>query len=290
MSVLLDPSLCAQIERMYSPLFNYGISSPEVGEEFDRLGVEQGTRYFATRVAPIGAVPAPVVASTFYNFNPELVGLFVPAAWERFTPAQLIEAQRVGVTRSMARVLADVDPGTVIEIVGLLQTAVTAAARHSEGRPLFAATAALAWPEDPGTALWQTHCALREFRGDGHIAVLMTERLSGLEAVILHIAVMARLTRFFKATRGWSDEQWAGGIQTLRADGWLTADEDVTLTPQGSARRAAIEQRTNELNVPAYEVLGEAGCLRLLELGEPISQMITEAGGDRFIRTLLPSI
>lgn len=284
----LDPSLCAQIERMYSPLWTVGLTAPELAEEFDRIGIEQGARYFATRVAPIGAVPAAVVVSTFVNFSPAVVEIFIPAVWDRFTPAQLLDAQSRGIQRAMARVLGEIDPADIAEAVALLRVAVDAAAHRPEGRPLFSATAALPWPDEPAAALWHAHYVLREFRGDGHIAVLVAEGLTGLQALVLHVALMPRLTRFFKATRGWSDEQWAGALRTLRADGWLTDDEEPTLTAHGHERRAAIEQRTNKLNVPAYEVLGEAGCQRLLELGEPISQTIIAAGGDRFIRTLLP--
>jgi Helix-turn-helix family len=59
---------------------------------------------------------------------------------------------------------------------------------HPEGRPLFAGYAALPWPEDRYLQLWHAHYLLREFRGDGHISILASEGLSGLEALLLHIA------------------------------------------------------------------------------------------------------
>ena len=66
--------------------------------------------------------------------------------------------------------------------------AAEAACEHPEGRPLFAGYASLPWPDDPYLQLWHAHYLLREFRGDGHISVLSSEGLSGIEALQLHIA------------------------------------------------------------------------------------------------------
>jgi hypothetical protein len=46
---------------------------PEAADAYARLGITGRAGYFASRAAPMGAVSADVVVSTFYNFNPELV-------------------------------------------------------------------------------------------------------------------------------------------------------------------------------------------------------------------------
>src|SRR4029450_10048689 len=123
---------------------------------------------------------------------------------------------------------------------------------HPEGRPLFAGYAALPWPEDRHLQLWHAHYLLREFRGDGHIWILASEGLSGLEALLLHIAWTPALGPLFRATRGWTDDEWDAATDERRGAGWLSGDEQLTLTPAGRAYRERIEARTNDRNAPAY--------------------------------------
>ena len=47
-----------------------------------------------------------------------------------------------------------------------------AQAAPPDGRALFAANAALDWPDDPLDVLWHAATLLREHRGDGHVALL----------------------------------------------------------------------------------------------------------------------
>jgi hypothetical protein len=282
----IDPALCGSLERLYSPLWISTVFAPEVTEAFDGLGIAPMARYFATRSAPMGAVPAPVVVSTFFNFSPAAVGAAIPQVWEQVTPGQLLAVQRDGVGRALARLLADVDVAVLAEARSLLGTAAEAAAQRPEGRPLFAGYASLPWPDDPLVALWHAHYLLREFRGDGHVAVLVEQGLTGLEAMLLHVALMPVLAPIFRPSRAWTDEQWDTAMERLRADDWLTADDEPTLTPTGRERRAAIERRTDELNVPAYAALGPAGCRRLNELGVPINKALTLDGAA--LPSLLP--
>lgn len=282
----MDPALCAAVERCWSPLWLSTVRAPEVGAAFDDLGVEGRARYFATRVAPLGAVPAPVVVATFFNFSPAAVATAIPQVWESVTPEQLLAAQRTGVGQALARLLADVDPAAVNEALALLRVAAVAASARPEGRALFSGYAALAWPDETLVALWHAHYLLREFRGDGHIAVLVAAGLSGLEALILHIAVMPVLGPIFRPSRKWTDDEWDAAVDRLRSAGWLTADAEPTLTDAGRRFRADLEHRTDELNVPAYASIGTAGCERLLELGVPIRDALL--AGRVGLDTLLP--
>ncbi len=81
----------------------------------------------------------------------------------------------------------------------------------------------------------------------------------------------------FLQSRAWTDEEWNATIDALRSAGWFTTDDELTLTEDGVQRREAIEQRTNVLNLPAYEAIGQAGCDRIIELGTPIAQAIADA-------------
>lgn len=278
----VNAGLCRAVEQRFVPLWLTTVFAPDVSLAFDELGVGPAERYFATRVAPLGPVSMPIVVATFFNFSPAAVSGSIPAVWERFTPRQLLDAQLDGVHRNLSRALAVIDNDVIDEAAALLREAACAASEHPEGRPLFAGYASLPWPVEPSLRLWHAHYLLREFRGDGHIAVLTSEGLTGIEALQLHIAFVPAVGPVFRATRGWTDEQWDASVERLRARGWLTTDDELTLTSAGRAFREEIETRTDACNVPAYEAVGQDGCERLLQLGAAIGSALLADGGSAF--------
>jgi hypothetical protein len=284
----VEAALCGAVERRYVPLWLTTVFAPDVSAAFDELGVDQSARYFATRVAPLGPVDAPVVVATFYNFSPAAIAGVVPEVWQRFSPRQLLDAQLTGVQQKLDRALASIDGGVVSEATALLRRAAEAACDRPEGRPLFAGYASLPWPDDPRLQLWHAHYLLREFRGDGHIAVLAADGLSGIEALQLHIAYSPAVGPVFRATRRWTDEQWETSLDGLRGRGWLTSDAELTLTPSGQAYRQEIEDRTDACNVPSYAAVGNDGCERLLDLGATIGAALVADGGSAFA-ALIPA-
>ena len=103
---------------------------------------------------------------------------------------------------------AGVDPAACQQAAGLLGP--VAAAADPTGRPLFAANVAVRPPDDPVGELWQLTTTLREHRGDGHIAAMVTEGITGLQAHLLQVADgrfpealirQAQLGRFFAEGR-----------------------------------------------------------------------------------------
>jgi hypothetical protein len=157
-----------------------------VGEAAGLTGFWNG--YFAFRAAPLGEVGAAVVTATFYNFNPDLVARVIPAAWALAEPAALIPARLAAVDAALRRMVGDdaVAAAEIAEAAGLVRRA--AEACRPEGRPLGAAYLALDWPDEPHLALWHGLSVLREHRGDGHIAMLLDAELTGIEALISHVA------------------------------------------------------------------------------------------------------
>ena len=71
-------------------------------------------------------------------------------------------------------------------------------------------------------------------------------------------------------------------METLQGRGWLTTDDELTLTPAGRAYREEIEGRTDARNVPAYEAVGDDGCARLLEVGAAIASALLADSGNPF--------
>ena len=251
---------------------------PEAAEEFERLGVTGTAGYFASRAAPMGAVAAEVVVSTFFNFNPELVRAAIPAVWEAATPAELIAARFRAVDRSWRRLLGDatVESAEMARAAVLARPLAEEAARHPEGRPLAAAHAEIPWPAEPHLVLWLAQSILREFRGDGHVALLVVHGLTGVEALVTHAAAGEVAGRVLQATRGWPDATWAATVDTLCGRGWLEPGDTLRFTASGEARRAEIEDGTDLLAAAPYDALGEEECAELRALVRPWSRVFAE--------------
>jgi hypothetical protein len=145
------------------------------------------------------------------------------------------------------------------------------------GRPLFAGHAGLDWPDEPHLALWHAVTLLREFRGDGHVAVLLTAGVTGLDALVTHTATGRGFTEAAaKATRGWSDEQWAATVDALSRRGLLDAAGG--LTDDGVQHRAMLEEATDELAARPWLTLGVERTERLIEVGKALSRQLINAG------------
>jgi hypothetical protein len=147
------------------------------------------------------------------------------------------------------------------------------------GRPLFAAHAALPWPDEPYLALWHAQTLLREYRGDGHVASLIGAELDPVEALVSHAAAGEVNVRFLRASRAWTDDDWSAGVERLRSRGLLERHgDDLVFTDAGRELRQRIEDATDRLCAPAYEGIGSDGCQRLRELARPFSVAIVNNG------------
>lgn len=277
----MDPSVSRKCWRATEPVHAHVYFAPEPQEEYAALGFDleanRAAGYFPARAAALGAVPAPVVQATFFNFSALAVVFGMDKAWETASPAQLVQARLRGVDRALRRMCGDLlDGPDVVEAVELARTACEGCT--PEGRPLYAGNASLAWPELPHMQLFHAVTLLREYRGDGHIAALVAEGITGLQSAVMHVAQGDAWTREpLRKTRGYSNEEWDAALARLRERGWV--DDAEGFTDAGRAVRQRIEDRTDELALPAWERLGEDGCQRLRELVRPLSKRIVEAGG-----------
>jgi hypothetical protein len=265
--------------RAAEPIHGMIYFTPHGRTAYADVGITyQRMTYFASRSAALGPVPAPAVIATFFNFSPTVVGQAIPAAWDIASPGQVLAARLEAVDRSLRQAWPDdIDSPVVREAADLARRAAERAATRPQGRPLFAAHATLPWPDAPHLMLWHAQTLLREYRGDGHVALLLTEGLDGLGALITHAATGAIPAEALRTTRGWTELEWAAGVDRLRAEGWLSDGEELVLTETGRRRRQSIEDRTDELAVYPYEAIGEDGCGRLRELASPLSAAVMAA-------------
>jgi hypothetical protein len=273
-----DSLLARKTWRTIEPLHGMIYFVPEAAEEYAKLGVIGRSGYFASRAAPMGAVAAEVVVSTFFNFNPELVHAAIPAAWESTTPTALVKARLEAVDRAFRRLLGDEVVGSVemTRAAELARGLAEIASVRVEGRPLCAGHAALPWPDEPHLALWHAQSILREFRGDGHIALLVAHGLSGIDALLTHGASGEVPAGLLRSSRGWEERPWDDAIVSMRSRGWLTDSHELTFTDWGEAQRREIEEGTDRLAAAPYAALGDEGCAELRTLVRPWSKTFAE--------------
>jgi len=277
----MTPDVSRTTWRALEPVHAMIYFAPEAQEEYAALGFDvKGNRalgYFPPRAAALGRVGPGLVHATFFNFSRFAVEFGITGAWDTASPEQVLQARLRGADRALRRMCGDLlDGPEVPEAVELARTA--ASGCRTEGRPLYAAHADLPWPELPHLQLWHAIALLREFRGDGHIAMLVTEGLSGLEAAVLHVASGDSWSRKgLQTTRAYSDEEWDGAVAGLAERGLLTPDAQYT--DAGRAQHKRIEDGTDRLALLPWEHLGQAGCARLRELVSPLSKAVVDAGG-----------
>ena len=278
MTTAAEGLLARKTWRTLEPLHGMIYFVPEAAEAYSRIGITGRSGYFASRAAPMGAVTPAAVIATFFNFNPALVYAAIPSAWEIAAPRALLAARLEAVDGAFRRLLGDevLVSAEMLRAAELARGMAEEAGTRVEGRPLCAGHAELPWPEAPHLVLWHAQSILREFRGDGHVALLVTHGLSGIEALVTHAAGGEVPAGILRSTRGWSDEQWGSAVSSLRARGWLAEGDDLSLTETGAAQRQEIEEQTDRLAAVPYVGLGEEGCAELRTLTRPWSRVFSE--------------
>ncbi len=222
--------------------------------------------YFAARAAPLGAVGAGPVAAAFFNFDPAMVRRAVPSCWAVVDPASLT-VRRAAAAAAALHELCSADRRRALSVA--LPTLRRAAARCAgEGRPMTGANREL-WPSveaglrraglpEPVIELgeaWQACTTLREHRGDGHVAALLTQGLGGLEAHLLAAGALGVPADILRDARGWTRARWEGGIARLAGRGLLRPDG--VATAAGEDLHRLIEAMTDDLAAPPFAALAD---------------------------------
>ncbi|MET9493774.1 hypothetical protein [Streptomyces sp. NPDC006552] len=265
-----DPRLRAarRCHNVLNPFHSTHYFSPDLAAEMAAIGIEdRSAAYFAARAAAMGAVGAGTVTAAFYNFKHDLVARHVPAVWEVASPRAVLAARARAVDSTLRRLLGEeaLASAEMAEAARLALRATEGCTRHA--RPLYAAHADLPVPQEPHLAYWHATTLLREHRGDGHLAALLAADLDPVEALVSHVATGKGMApKWLLTTRGWTRGEFDEAAERLRARNLLTRDGELTLTEEGVALRAALEERTDALDRAPYEHLGEAGTARLTEL------------------------
>ena len=231
--------------------------------------------YFANRAAPLGPAGPELVQALFYNFTPERVARALPTAWSFAGPDVALQARLVGSEAALRRQLADLAEGP--EVAHAAELAWKAAASAPvEGRALYAANRALPEPAEPLAKLWHAATLLREHRGDGHVAALLTAGISGRGSHVLHALATGNPQEVYRVSRDFEDHEWDHLVDAHRVRGLV--DEHGRLTEAGRELKDEIERRTDELAAAAYTSLGESETETLAAALHPLATAIVQAG------------
>ena len=144
---------------------------------------------------------------------------------------------------------------------------------------MYAGLRALPMPEEPVARLWYAANLLREHRGDGHIAALVSERIGGSEAHVLSALDMGihpatSFGRIHHLPKARLTEVMGG----LRDRGLL--DDGGRFTDAGRATKARIESQTDALAEAPYEALEPHELDALVGLLEPIAARLEAVGSN----------
>jgi hypothetical protein len=247
-------------------------------------GVTNGmAAYFAQRSAPLGLPDgrpsARLVAATFYGFSPAVVATHVPAVWDALTPAQALE-ETFGALRELFGGLFAEHGAAVEELASLLGP--VADAHEVAGRPLAAAWADVPRPGEPILDLWLATCVIRESRGDGHLALLVTEGIGPLESHLVTAGDRPEGRDALQGLRGWTEAEVDAAVEGLRGRGLL--DADGRRTERCRELRRDIERRTDELSARAWSEVGPDAVTRIGDLALGLLPPVLASG------TLLPPV
>ncbi|TIC86458.1 MarR family transcriptional regulator [Nocardioides sp. GY 10127] len=276
------PATAARLHTLLEPVHLVTYFAEEPTQALTMLGLRgYWDGYFAGRAAPLGRVGPEVVDTVFYNFAPGEVARHVPHVWEVTSPRRALRARESGSVAALARILGPLPLDTPLGVqLSTAAALASQAARHApvDGRPLTAALQALPFPpaQEPLARLWHAATILREHRGEGHHAVLASQRIGGIQSHLLLAAWKGDPPRSFGRVHHLPRRVLDPEVAALQARGLLDADERITY--RGRALRDEIEKRTNLLAVPAYSALTPGERARLEECLTPLARLLVAAG------------
>ena len=265
-------SLARRLWARYEPLHDVLYFSPYAREAASALGLKgYWMGYFAFRAAPLGPVVPAAVTAAFYGFAARRVERALPDAWRYTTPEAALAARAEAAGRALREAFGPaLDARDAADLLWEASRAADVA-----GRPLAAANQALPRPDDPVVALWQATTVLREHRGDGHNAVLVSRGIGPVAAHLLKIAADESDEDMLKVGRGFTDEEWQEGHESLIRRGWL---DNGRLTAEGVAGHRAVEEQTDRIAAGPWEAVGPQRAEQALAALEPLRAAVASTG------------
>jgi hypothetical protein len=271
-------TLARRLFGLTEPIAMVPYAAPEPTAEVMTLGYRNyWDTYFAGRAAPLGRVPAAVVHAIFYNFADGEVARHIPHVWDIATPEAVLAARQRGCAAAVRRILADqADSAGVARAADLATKAATSA--PIEGRALYAAWRTLPIPDEPVARLWHAANLLREHRGDGHVAALVSEGIGGLESHALHAVSQGMPAEKFGRIHHLPSATLTALADGMRARGLV--DDAGRITEKGREIKECVEARTDDLAAPAYDILTPSELDQLVADLQPLAAALDAVGPE----------
>ncbi|MDH3705458.1 MAG: hypothetical protein OES57_05290 [Acidimicrobiia bacterium] len=244
---------------------------PPAIERYAALGVPDGLGwYVASRAAPLGDAGDQVVTAAFYSINPDFVAMGLDLCRSHTTFAATAAVRDRAVVEGLRTHVPE-----ICDELAAMGPALWAAADSltPAGRVLFAAHRQWPRPDDPLASAWLAVNCIREWRGDTHWAIQISEDLGEVAVGILDGAWRGYEDGWLPRSRGADDDAIAAGLAELEARGLA---EQGAVTEAGIAHRASLEDRLDRLCSAAWRDLGEDTTRRYLDLVEPVGERLME--------------
>jgi hypothetical protein len=257
-------------------------------DNLEALGVPGGMgHYIVNRGAPLCPAGPEALFAAYYTIHRE----FVHFAWNH--TAQHISDWRAVSTARDAAVLSGLQRMTpeIIEPLGELAAPLwdVVDALPASGRVLFAAHKSWPRPEHAALCAWNALNTIREWRGDTHFGILVSEDIGLVEAGLLHDAWMGYPKEWIPRSRGADDVSINAALRTLEQRGFVTDGE---VNDAGVAYRQQLEEKTDALHEIAWRLLGEEKTMQFLSLVEPVGERYVEeintTAGDNWMPAARP--
>ncbi len=233
------------------PLGTQGFWSPLANERLAARGVDFLSGYVWGRAAPMGEPVGQLVAAAFAAFEPTLVADLYAQGRRALARDELLALLDTAVAENLRAILGSDAEAEVEAVASALRRAVEAV--DGTGRPMFTAVRALGWPVDPYARLWRACHALREHRGDGHIAAYVAAGFDPVDMNVLTELWVGFPLGEYSGTRAWPGDRTEASLARLRGGGLLEGD---ALTERGRRARQEIEDRTEALEQPVVDAIG----------------------------------
>ena len=137
---------------------------------------------------------------------------------------------------------------------------------------MYAALRAIPIPNDVVARLFHAASLLREHRGDGHIAALMSEGVGGLEAHALFALDMGMPAERFGRIHHLPGPLLDAVIDGMRDRGLI--GDDGWLSDAGRATHERVEALTDDLAAKPYESLEPGELDELMATLEPLAALL----------------
>jgi hypothetical protein len=235
------------------PIAMHDVWSASVNAAMAERGLDFFPAYVVGRAAPMGEVTGAVVAATFGVFEPSVIGGMWDEGCAKLPPKEMVALRdRVTGESLRATIGSAASEDAVVAVAEVLERAIDAV--DGTGRVLFSALRAQPRLTDPYARLWRAADAVREHRGDSHIAASVVAGLDPVRMGVLSEVWVGFPVGEYSGTRAWPEEAYAAAVARLEADGYLA---DGKITPEGTAFRDAIEAATDVAQDDLLSAVGD---------------------------------